>query len=80
MYDMNMDKYAEFSDQFGLQPKNKGNDDWMYFYRKWESQLHDILNLTITESISADNVIVEFDWMKVFKADWYQISEVYHFH
>ena len=76
MFDMPMDEYQSFADEYGLVRKNpQKGDDWMYFYRQWDSQLHDILNLTISESFrpDTDDFYLEFDWMKVYKAEWYRV-------
>ena len=73
MYNIEIERYQEYIDEYGLGRKNpEKGDDWMYFYRKWDSQLHDILNLTIDETINGEKMFLEFDWMAVYKAEWYK--------
>ena len=57
----------------GLVKKNpeKGND-WRYFFRKWDSQLHRILDFSIAEEIEEESATLEFEWMPVFRAEWYR--------
>ena len=47
-------------------------DAWRYFYRKWDSQLHRILQFSISEEIEDESATLEFSWMPVFRADFYR--------
>ena len=50
MYGFRMEDYDSVAKERGLVPKNgQKGDDWMYFYRKWDSSLHDIIDLSIEE-------------------------------
>lgn len=71
MYDLEMDRYDEYTEQYGLVNKDEG---YIYFFRRWESQLHDVFNVTIAEEVRHNETVVVFEWLPVFKADWYWLK------
>ena len=46
---------------------------YIYFYRRWENQLHDVFNVTIAEEVRYNETVIVFEWLPVFKAEWYWI-------
>ena len=44
---------------------------FIYFFRKWDSQLHDVFNVTIAEEVRHNETMMVFEWLPVFKAEWY---------
>ena len=71
MYDLEMDRYDEYVEDYGLVNKDEG---FIYFFRRWESQLHDIFNVTIAEEFRTNETVVVFEWLPVFKAEWYWVK------
>ncbi|CBY21240.1 unnamed protein product [Oikopleura dioica] len=75
MYGFRMEDYDTVAEERGLVAKNgQKGEDWMYFYRKWDSSLHDIIDLSIEEESNGLKTLMSLDWMDVYKADWYVVD------